>query len=44
MDPDLAVPLAHAAHVIVDTAFFLVPVGSILLTIFVLRRWGPKDN
>jgi hypothetical protein len=44
MDPAGFIPLAHAAHVIVDLAFFVVPVGSILLTIFVLRRWGPKDN
>ena len=44
MDPTVAIPLAHAGHVIVDLAFFVVPVGSILLTIFVLRRWGPKDN
>jgi hypothetical protein len=44
MDPGLALPLAHAAHVIVDTAMFVIPVGSVVLTILVLRRWGPKDN
>jgi hypothetical protein len=36
--------VAHAGHVIVDVAIFLVPVGSVLLTILVLRRWGPKDR
>jgi hypothetical protein len=36
--------IAHAGHVIVDAAIFLVPVGSVLLTILVLRRWGPKDR
>ena len=36
--------LAHAGHVIVDVAVFLVPVGSVVLTILVLRRWGPKDR
>jgi hypothetical protein len=30
--------------VIVDAAIFPVPVGSVLLTILVLRRWGPKDR
>jgi hypothetical protein len=38
------IPVAHAAHVIVDVAIFLVPVGSILLTILVLRRGGAKDR
>jgi hypothetical protein len=37
-------PLAHAGHVIVDVAFFLVPVGSILLMIFILNRQGRKDD
>ena len=37
-------PLAHAGHVLVDTAIFLIPVGSVLLTILALRRWGPKDR
>jgi hypothetical protein len=36
--------LAHAGHVIADAAIFLVPVGSIVLTILALRRWGPKDR
>ena len=36
--------LAHAGHVLADAAIFLVPVGSVLLTIFALRRWGPKDR
>jgi hypothetical protein len=36
--------IAHAGHVIVDAAIFLVPVGSVLLTILALRRWGPKDR
>jgi hypothetical protein len=44
MDPGLAVPLAHAGHVIVDAAIFLVPVGSVVLTILALRRWGPRDD
>ena len=29
---------------IADAAIFGVPVGSILLTIWALNRWGPKDN
>jgi hypothetical protein len=44
MDPTVAIPLAHAGHVIVDTAMFLIPVGSVVLTILAVRRWGPKDN
>ena len=44
MDPTLVIPLAHAGHLIVDAAFFLVPVGSILLTVWGLNRWGPKDQ
>jgi len=36
--------LAHAGHVIADAAFFVVPVGSVVLTIVALRRWGPKDR
>jgi hypothetical protein len=40
----LAIPLAHAGHVIVDVAIFLVPVGTVLVTILVLRRWGPRDR
>jgi hypothetical protein len=44
MDPTAVLPVAHAGHVIVDAAIFLVPVGSVVLTILALRRWGPKDN
>jgi hypothetical protein len=40
----LVIPLAHAGHVLADTAIFLVPVGSILLTIWALNRWGSKDG
>jgi hypothetical protein len=36
--------LAHAGHVIVDVAVFLVPVGSVLLMILALRRWGSRDD
>jgi hypothetical protein len=36
--------LAHAGHVLADTAIFAVPVGSVLLTIFALNRWGPRDD
>jgi hypothetical protein len=36
--------LAHAGHILADAAIFLVPVGSVLLTIFALNRWGPKDR
>ena len=44
MDTGLAIPLAHAGHVIVDVAMFAIPVGSVLLTILALRRWGPRDE
>ncbi|MDX6606915.1 MAG: hypothetical protein QOD14_1455 [Solirubrobacterales bacterium] len=37
-------PLAHAGHVLADAAIFGVPVGSVLLTIFALNRWGPGDR
>ena len=37
-------PLAHAGHILADAAIFGVPVGSVLLTIFALNRWGPKDR
>jgi hypothetical protein len=40
----MILPLAHAGHVLVDAAIFLVPVGSVLLTILALRRWGPRDH
>ena len=36
--------LAHAGHWLVDIALFVVPVGSVLITILALRRWGPKDR
>jgi hypothetical protein len=44
MDPTLVIPLAHAGHWLFNASVFLVPVGSILLTIWALNRWGPKDN
>ena len=44
MELILFIPLAHAGHVLADAAIFGFPVGSVLLTIFALRRWGPKDN
>ena len=44
MEPTLFIPLAHAGHVLADAAIFSFPVGSVLLTIFALRRWSPKDN
>ncbi len=37
------IPLAHAGHILADAAIFGVPVGSVLLTIWALNRWGPKD-
>jgi hypothetical protein len=37
-----SLPLAHAGHVLADAAIFGVPVGSVLLTIFALNRWGPR--
>ena len=40
----MIVPLAHAGHILADTAIFAAPVGSVLLTIFALNRWGPKDR
>ena len=36
--------LAHAGHILADAGIFAVPVGSVVLTIVALRRWGPKDN
>jgi hypothetical protein len=36
--------LAHAGHILADAAIFGVPVGSVLLTIWALRRWGPRDD
>ena len=40
----LFIPLAHAGHILAYAAIFGVPVGSVLLTIFALNRWGPKDR
>jgi len=40
----LILPLAHAGHILIDGAIFGVPVGSVLLTIFALNRWGPRDQ
>jgi hypothetical protein len=36
--------LGHVGHILADAAIFDVPVGSVLLTIFALNRWGPKDR
>jgi hypothetical protein len=46
MGPALAVivVLAHAGHILADAAIFGVPVGSVLLTIYALNRWGPRDR
>jgi hypothetical protein len=32
--------IAHAGHWLVDLAFFLVPVGTLVVTILVLNRRG----
>lgn len=40
----MTLPLAHAGHILIDAGIFLVPVGTVLLTILVLNRWGPKDR
>jgi hypothetical protein len=40
----LVIPLAHAGHILADAAIFGVPVGSVVLTIWGLNRWGPKDE
>jgi hypothetical protein len=44
MDPTLVIPLAHAGHVLADAAIFGVPVGSVILTIWGLNHWGPKED
>lgn len=44
MDATVAILLAHAGHILADAAIFGVPVGSILLTIWALNHWGPKDG
>ena len=38
------IPVAHAGHILADAAIFGVPVGTVLLTIFALNRWGPRDR
>jgi hypothetical protein len=43
MTAELVIPLAHAGHILADAAIFGVPVGSVVLTIWGLNRWGPKD-
>jgi hypothetical protein len=40
----LVIPLAHTGHIVADAAIFLVPVGSVLLTIWALNRWGSKEQ
>ena len=40
----LLIPLAHAGHVLADAAIFGVPVGMVVGTILILRKWGPKDS
>jgi hypothetical protein len=44
MTPTDVVLVAHAGHILVDAAIFVVPVGSVLLTVFALNRWGPRDR
>jgi hypothetical protein len=39
-----SLPLAHAGHILIDGAFFLLPVGSILVMVLILNRKGPKDD
>jgi hypothetical protein len=38
----MMIPLAHAGHILADAGIFLVPVGSVVLTILALNRWGPR--
>jgi hypothetical protein len=33
-------PIAHAAHVLVDVAVFLVPVGAVALTLLIANLRG----
>jgi hypothetical protein len=35
-----ALPLAHAAHVLIDAAIFLVPVGAVALTLAIANLRG----
>ncbi len=44
MSIELFIPLAHAGHILADAAIFGVPVGSVILTIWLLNRVGPKDE
>jgi hypothetical protein len=44
MSFEVFIPLAHAGHILADAAIFGVPVGSVVLTIWALNRWGPKDD
>ena len=39
----LILVLAHAGHILADAAIFGVPVGMVVGTIFILRKWGPQD-
>ena len=40
----LVLILAHAGHILADAAIFGVPVGMVVGTIFILRKWGPDDQ
>ena len=40
----LVIPLAHAGHILADAAIFGVPVGMVVGTILILRKWGPQDD
>ena len=44
MTGEVTLPLAHAGHIILDAVFFLVPVGSILVMIWILNRRDPNDD
>ncbi len=41
---EIAIPLAHAGHILADAAIFGVPVGMVVGTILILRKWGPRDE
>jgi hypothetical protein len=38
------VPLAHAGHVLVDVAVFLVPVGTVALALLWANLRGRRDR